>query len=581
MKNMKNNMKDTSKLQVTQDTLEKAEIVKRFIEKKYQKNFDEEKRKKEYYDRLIIRMQNMNLTEHDQLIIKNELITNELRYLREKRKKESILDYELRTIIGRGAFGEVRLCRNLHTNTYVAVKKMNKSEMNKKNQLNHIRAERDVLANANSDWVVDLKSSFKDFKNLYLVMEFLPGGDLMNLLIEKDVFTEEEAVFYMAESILAVETVHKLNYIHRDLKPDNILIGKDGHIKLTDFGLCKLYNDQPSNAFFDEYVSKAEKINTENVVDGEFKKRDRQKVYSMVGTVDYIAPEVFSKDGYTEVVDWWSLGTILFEMLMGYPPFYGKDPTTTCKKVMNYKRYFEIPPESKISPEAKDLLKKLITDPEKRLGRNGVQEIKNHPFFASIDWDNIRKMKAPYIPKLKSNIDTSNFEKFEETVNWHDEYIKYNKSGYKNKKGMHKDFFWIGYTFKQPRNYEDSKPLEEIFEKLKLKKQNEGKRLFSEEKINNLDDSGYKNLKIINYDQSSSNLNFSSNKRGFNFMKKNKNPKVFNLSKKNKKIKFDSSNKNIFQSLTEAEQNHNHFTKQYELNKKKTKMDKRRKLNSL
>ena len=153
---------------------------------------------------------------------------------------------------------------------------MNKNEMNKKNQLNHIRAERDVLANADSDWVVDLKSSFKDFKNLYLVMEFLPGGDLMNLLIEKDVFTEEESIFYMAESILAVETVHKLNYIHRDLKPDNILIGKDGHIKLTDFGLCKLYNDQPSNAFFDECISKADNLILDKQIDSKFAKRDRK-----------------------------------------------------------------------------------------------------------------------------------------------------------------------------------------------------------------------------------------------------------------------------------------------------------------
>lgn len=300
-----------------------------------------------------------------------------------------------------------------------------------------------------------------------------------------------------------------------------------------------------------------------------------KKVYSMVGTVDYIAPEVFSKDGYTEIVDWWSLGTILFEMLMGFPPFYGKDPTTTCKKVMNYKKHFEIPEDSNISDEAKDLLYQLITDPEKRLGRNGVQEIKDHPFFRKVNWKKLRSKKAPFIPRVKSNIDTSNFEKFEETSNWHEEYYKYNRSGYKNRKGMHKDFHWIGYTFKPPRNYEDSKQIEEIFEKLKIKKQNEKKRLFSEEKINRFTDSEYKNLKITNYDKNSSNLNLSNNKRGFNFMKKNNNPKIYNLKKKSKKIKFDSTNKKIFQSLTEAEQNHNHFTKQYDNKKKKNKNEKK------
>ena len=139
----------------------------------------------------------------------------------------------------------------------------------------------------------------------------------------------------------------------------------------------------------------------------------------MVGTVDYIAPEVFLKDGYTETVDWWSLGTIMYEMLMGYPPFCGKDPTTTCKKVMNYKETFEIPEDADISEKAEDFLRKIITDPKKRLGLNGVEEIKNHPFFRGVDWQNIRKTRAPMIPKLDSDIDTRNFDKFEEEEGWH------------------------------------------------------------------------------------------------------------------------------------------------------------------
>lgn len=277
IKKLKSGAIEHQEVTISEQTREKAEIAKRFIEKKYQKNFEEEKKKKEYYDNLIAQMQHMNLDDEDKSLIKNELIKNEFEYLRMKRAKESILDYEPLTIIGRGAFGEVRLCRLSKTGDYFAVKKMEKTEMYKKNQLNHIRAERDVLANADSDWVVQLKSSFTDPKNLYLVMEFLAGGDLMNLLIEKDVFTESEAVFYMAECILAVEAVHKLKYIHRDLKPDNILIGKDGHIKLTDFGLCKLYDTRPSDILLDEIAKKSEKVDLEDEKKHKrIEQRDRQ-----------------------------------------------------------------------------------------------------------------------------------------------------------------------------------------------------------------------------------------------------------------------------------------------------------------
>ncbi len=144
----------------------------------------------------------------------------------------------------------------------------------------------------------------------------------MNMLMQKDVFSEQTTRFYMAEAILAVESVHKLNFIHRDLKPDNILIDKNGHLKLTDFGLCKPFK-VGSYVNGDELDYQGQrKSNSSN---------QRERVYSMVGTIDYIAPEVFTKDGYTETVDWWSLGTIMFEMLMGYPPFSGRDPNMTCK----------------------------------------------------------------------------------------------------------------------------------------------------------------------------------------------------------------------------------------------------------
>ena len=148
-------------------------------------------------------------------------------------------DYQPLAIIGRGAFGEVRVCRHKKTKEVVAIKKLKKFEMINKNQVKHVRAERDILTVADNEWVVELKASFQDENHLYLVMEFLQGGDLMTLLIEKEILSEEMSRFYMAEMVLAIESVHNLNYIHRDLKPDNLIIGRDGHMKLSDFGLCK------------------------------------------------------------------------------------------------------------------------------------------------------------------------------------------------------------------------------------------------------------------------------------------------------------------------------------------------------
>lgn len=152
----------------------------------------------------------------------------------------SINDFEPIKIIGKGAFGEVRICRFKFNNEIVAVKLISKNEMNKKNQSKHILVERDILAKASSEWIVSLKMSFQDDEFLYLVMEFMPGGDLMSLLIQKEVFDEQSAKIYAAELVLSIESIHKLNAIHRDIKPDNVLIDKNGHVKLSDFGLSRI-----------------------------------------------------------------------------------------------------------------------------------------------------------------------------------------------------------------------------------------------------------------------------------------------------------------------------------------------------
>jgi len=217
---------------------------------------------------------------------------------------------------------------------------MKKNEMIYKNQVAHVRAERDILAHADNPWIVELKCSFQDEKYLYLVMEFLQGGDLMTLLMEKDILSEEMSRFYIAETVLAVESVHSYNYIHRDLKPDNLLIGRTGHTKLSDFGLCKHVEIKAKNfEKVNENIRRdglgSEESNKSGMNKNLFSKRseykrNRKLAYSTVGTPDYIAPEVFGQQGYNETVDWWSVGAILFEMLVGYPPFFSDDPSVTC-----------------------------------------------------------------------------------------------------------------------------------------------------------------------------------------------------------------------------------------------------------
>lgn len=231
----------------------------------------------------------------------------------------------------------------------------------------------------------------------------------------------------------------------------------------------------------------------------------------MVGTVDYIAPEVFEKEGYTETVDFWSLGTILFEMLLGYPPFCGKTPSATLNNVLNFEKTFKIPPEPPLSSEAIDLMRKLISRHERRLGRNGVNEIKSHPFFRGVNWKEIRNRPAPIIPKISGEEDTRNFEKFEMTSPWVP-VLNQNDAGSRSE-GM----LFIGYTYKKPHTLDAHKEIEEVFRKLKQRKENDGKRNFSEDRIQPIFGEPSSSAQKIG---SNSRLLESETRAPYNFLKK-------------------------------------------------------------
>ena len=551
-------------------TYERVKVAKEYIEKKYRLKKEEEQEKKKDWEEIMSRMTQLNLAEDEAAKIKEEILHKEGENLRKKRKKISIFDFEPLKIIGKGAFGEVRVCRYIPNNTIVAIKKMKKEEMHKKNQVLHVRAERDVLSEAKNEWIVDLKFSFQDQNYLYLGMEFLPGGDLMSLLMAKDILPEQEAKFYAAEIVMAIESVHKLDCIHRDLKPDNVLIDSDGHIKLSDFGLTKkldiklidnnLQNElrnfgnnnygTSSNSRF-KNLSYAQQFSQFKSMKS---KKRRAFAYSTVGTPDYIAPEVIRQKGYGQEIDWWSLGVIMFEMMIGYPPFFSESSTETCKKILDWKNTLNIRPEANISKEAEDILRKLITDPENRLGVNGAEEIKSHPFFKGIDWNHIKEtLIPPFIPDLKNNYDTKYFDEFEEDEPF---YPINNDSNNKGKKFQKKDMCFVDFTYNRENdnNYRNNMVTAlEVFDALQdnIKKIKEGQ--FDKNSLNSNNNSvnngsnipGNKNSFIINENLNSNGSNINNNiKINININNNNiYNYESNNTNSKTKKKLLDNPNK--------------------------------------
>lgn len=367
-------------------------------------------------------MSKLDLPEETKIEMRKLLCQKESNYIRLKRAKMDKSMFARIKTIGVGAFGEVTLVKKIDTpNHLYAMKTLRKSDVLKRNQVAHVKAERDILAEADNEWVVKLYYSFQDKDNLYFVMDYIPGGDLMSLLIKKGIFEEELARFYVAELTCAIESVHKMGFIHRDIKPDNVLIDRKGHIKLTDFGLCtgfrwthdsKYYQKNGDHTRQDsmEAWSKAGNEIPPPLERRKFREKNRAKAHSIVGTPNYIAPEVLLRSGYTQLCDWWSVGVILYEMLVGQPPFLANTAEETQIKVINWRQTLNIPTEAQLSSDSQDIILRLCKSEEDRIGRN-VDEIKSHPFFRSIDFSkDLRGQPAPYEPKIKYPTDTSNFD---------------------------------------------------------------------------------------------------------------------------------------------------------------------------
>eukprot|EP01137_Pigoraptor_chileana_P013124 Opistho-2@66285 len=440
--------------------VEKATAAKVTLEQFYEILLAQHKERQERREALETQMTKEGVSDDIKTDRRKVLAHQETEFLRLKRCRLSKDDFETLKIIGRGAFGEVRLVQKSDTGHIYAMKMLRKADMLERDQVAHVRAERDILAEANNPWVVQLYFSFQDATSLYLVMEFLSGGDMMTMLIRYDTFSEDTTRFYMAESFLALHSIHRLGFIHRDIKPDNLLLDAKGHIKLSDFGLCTGLKKSHQTEYYHDLMNtegrpKPSAIKTEKKIDMSgkdtrskaltWKKNRRALAYSTVGTPDYIAPEVFKQTGYTKSCDLWSLGCIMYEMLIGYPPFCSDVPQDTYRKIMDWKRWLIFPPEIPISHEAQDLIQRLICEADHRIAQDDLEDVRAHPFFKGVDWEHIREQTPPIDPGVRSIDDTSNFDEFTEQ----EEEPGVASAEYENTTAPMKDLAFLNYTFKR------------------------------------------------------------------------------------------------------------------------------------
>lgn len=296
-----------------------------------------------------------------------------------------LVDFVIHQTLGTGSFGRVHLVRSRYNHRFYAIKVLNKDKIVRTKQVEHTNNEKTLLEAVQHPFIVNLWGAFQDASNLYMVMDFVPGGELFTLLRRSGRFPEPVAKFYAAEVALALNYLHRLDIIYRDLKPENILLNGDGHIKIADFG---------------------------------FAKRCSTTTWTLCGTPDYLAPEIILQQRYTRSVDWYALGVLIFEMLTGVPPFHQPSGNTSAlyERILQGPRSISWPA---FQPHTIDLILKLMeSDPVRRYGKSeyGTGDVFIHPWFNEVDWErlNNRKITAPYLPKLQGDGDASAFATYPE-----------------------------------------------------------------------------------------------------------------------------------------------------------------------
>ncbi|KAM7034530.1 citron Rho-interacting kinase isoform 2-T2 [Acridotheres tristis] len=334
-----------------------------------------------------------------------------------KELQPSVKDFEVKSVVGCGHFADVKVVREKVTGDVYAMKVMSKESLLAQEHVSFFEEERSILAQSTSPWIPQLQYAFQDKKNLYLVMEYQPGGDLLSLLNRYEEQLDENMVqFYLAELVLAIHSVHQMGYVHRDIKPENVLIDRTGHIKLVDFG-------------------SAAKMTANKTVNARLP----------VGTPDYMAPEMLAglggdgKASYGPECDWWSLGVIAYEMIYGRCPFTEGTSAKTFNNIMNFQRFLKFPEDVKVSSDFLDLIQSLLCGQKERLG---YEDLCCHPFFSEIDWNNIRNSPPPFVPTLKSDDDTSNFDEPEKNSRVLSSTRQLNPAGFSGE-----DLPFVGFSF--------------------------------------------------------------------------------------------------------------------------------------
>jgi len=297
-------------------------------------------------------------------------------------------DFDLLTTIGTGTFGRVRLAKAKNTNLInipLAIKILKKSELLRLKQVEHVKAEKDILAMVDHPFIINLITSFQDDKRIYMIMEYINGGELFSYLRKEGRLRNDHGRFYAGEIVLALGFLHSFHIAYRDLKPENLLLDSEGHIKITDFGFAKIVEE---------------------------------RTWTLCGTPEYLAPELIQSKGHGMAVDWWALGILIFEMLAGHPPFYDEHPFGIYQKVLgarvDFPRHLDL--------RAKDMIKRFLThDRAKRFGclKGGVEDVKKHKWFKGLEFDLLpsRRVQAPFIPSVRSPDDTSLFDRYPESTN--------------------------------------------------------------------------------------------------------------------------------------------------------------------